>query len=290
MNTRPHQFRLGAVRPRHRLTASGMTKEIGFDNPSTSFADPLDLDVKERLPHHARVAIRARPAPSSASPGVAVGLNRLQPQRAALPTLETAARQVTLDPRLRVPRRRNVLLVLGEYIWRKQVIPPAEQWQTGVAQTCASWASTRRGSACKIALELEPFKLSLVNDVDSMVRFSLDEREPPPAVQANIDNFRTLQLSRVPAEDLRRLRGKAIHVHLSDCDGQGAWRSCRRAAGVGAVSRRTCVRSKALGIDGAVQHRVGVLAANRRRSWEWVRRGRIRRPTKAHASGRGCAG
>ena len=24
----------------------------------------------------------------------------------------------------------------------------------------------------------------------------------------------------MPAEDLRRLRGKAIHVHLSDCDGK----------------------------------------------------------------------
>ena len=29
-------------------------------------------------------------------------------------------------------RRKNVLLVLGEYIWQKEVIPPAEQWATAV--------------------------------------------------------------------------------------------------------------------------------------------------------------
>src|SRR5205807_561472 len=51
---------------------------------------------------------------------------------------------------------RNVLLVLGEYIWERQVIAPEEQWQIGV---------------------------------------------------------RNLQ-------ELGRLRGKAIHVHLSDCDGK----------------------------------------------------------------------
>ena len=27
---------------------------------------------------------------------------------------------------------KNVLLVLGEYIWQKEVIPPAEQWATAV--------------------------------------------------------------------------------------------------------------------------------------------------------------
>ena len=29
---------------------------------------------------------------------------------------------------------KNVLLVLGEYIWQREVIPPAEQWATGVAE------------------------------------------------------------------------------------------------------------------------------------------------------------
>ena len=40
-----------------------------------------------------------------------------------------------------------------------------------------------------------------------------------PAVRANID-VSHLQLARVAPEELRRLKGKAIHVHISDCDGK----------------------------------------------------------------------
>ena len=50
-----------------------------------------------------------------------------------------------------------------------------------------------------------------------MARF-LDEVNHP-AVAANID-VSHLCLSRTAPEELRRLKGRAIHVHLSDCDGQ----------------------------------------------------------------------
>jgi sugar phosphate isomerase/epimerase len=40
-----------------------------------------------------------------------------------------------------------------------------------------------------------------------------------PAVRANID-ISHLQLSGTKPEELRRLKGKAIHVHISDCDGK----------------------------------------------------------------------
>jgi sugar phosphate isomerase/epimerase len=40
-----------------------------------------------------------------------------------------------------------------------------------------------------------------------------------PAVKANID-VSHLQLSGTKPEELRRLRGMATHVHLSDCDGK----------------------------------------------------------------------
>ena len=55
--------------------------------------------------------------------------DRLQPERPAVPR-----RPGPGLPRhgLARSRRRNVLLVLGEYIWQKEVIPPAEQWATGV--------------------------------------------------------------------------------------------------------------------------------------------------------------
>jgi len=69
----------------------------------------------------------------------------------------------------------------------------------------------------QIALELEPFPLSLLNNVDKMVRF-IDE-VAHPAVRANID-ISHLALAHVRPEELRKLRGKAIHVHISDCDGK----------------------------------------------------------------------
>jgi sugar phosphate isomerase/epimerase len=66
-------------------------------------------------------------------------------------------------------------------------------------------------------LELEPFHLSLVRDVDSMVQF-LDDVNVP-AVKANID-ISHLVLGKIPPEELRKLKGRAGHVHISDCDGK----------------------------------------------------------------------
>ena len=69
----------------------------------------------------------------------------------------------------------------------------------------------------KIALELEPFPMALLNSVDRMADF-LDAVNHP-AVQANID-ISHCELSHTPAAGLEKLRGRACHVHLSDCDGK----------------------------------------------------------------------
>src|SRR5262249_46770846 len=92
-----------------------------------------------------------------------------------------------------------------------------------------------------------PFKLSLLNNVDSMVRF-IDEVDQP-AVKANID-VSHLELSHTRPEELRRLKGKAIHVHLSDCDGRVHG---DLPPGRGVVNFAPYLREiKALGIDGAI--------------------------------------
>jgi sugar phosphate isomerase/epimerase len=111
---------------------------------------------------------------------------------------------------------KNILLVLGEYIWQREVIPPEAQWQWGI-ESCrllGDYADKRR---IDIALELEPFRLSLLNSVDTMVRF-VDECHHP-RVRANID-ISHLVLSDSGPEQIKKLKGKAIHVHLSDCDGK----------------------------------------------------------------------
>jgi sugar phosphate isomerase/epimerase len=96
------------------------------------------------------------------------------------------------------------------------VIPPAEQWATGVKHLKAL-GDYAANLGLQIALELEPFKLSLLNNVASMIRF-VDEVNHP-AVRANID-VSHLQLAGTKPEELRALKGKAIHVHISDCDGK----------------------------------------------------------------------
>lgn len=111
---------------------------------------------------------------------------------------------------------RNVLLVLGEYIWQREVIPPEAQWQWGL-ETCRRLGDYAAKRKVDIALELEPFRLSLLNSVDSMVRF-VDECDHP-RVRANIDISHLVLSDSSPAE-VRKLKGRAVHVHLSDCDGK----------------------------------------------------------------------
>ena len=64
----------------------------------------------------------------------------------------------------------NLLLVLGEYIWQREVIPPEAQWEWGVegVRKIGDYAGER---GMEIALELEPFRLSLLNSVPKMAQF-----------------------------------------------------------------------------------------------------------------------
>jgi sugar phosphate isomerase/epimerase len=216
-----------------------MTKEIGFDTIDI-FADPLDIDAKERRLIRRECEKVGLPIVSVAC--VAVGLIDFNPSVQRF-HLERCKRYLDLCHEF---ESNNLLLVLGEYIWEKQVIPPAEQWKTGVSNV-RELGKYAGDLGLQIALELEPFKLSLVNDVDSMARFLDDVNHP--AVKANID-VSHLQLSKVRPEELRRLAGKAIHVHLSDCDGKVHG---DLPPGRGVVDFVPYLKEiKALGIDGAV--------------------------------------
>ncbi len=111
---------------------------------------------------------------------------------------------------------KNILLVLGEYIWQREVIPAAAQWQWGL-ETCRRLGDYAEKKKIDIALEMEPFRLSLLNNINEMVRF-VDECNHP-RVRANIDISHLVLSDSSPAE-VKKLRGRAIHVHLSDCDGK----------------------------------------------------------------------
>ena len=194
-----------------RDTAWGIqkTREIGFDCIDI-FTDPLDIDVRERQLIRRECAKANLPIISVCC--VATGLIdfNLSVQRFHLDRCEKF-----LDLCYELEAE-NLLLALGEYIWNQEVIPAAEQWKTGV-DNCRRLADYAQKLGLKIALELEPFQLSLVNNVDNMVRFLNDAGHP--ALAANID-VSHLHLAGVPPEEVSRLKNKAIHVHISDCDGK----------------------------------------------------------------------
>src|SRR5262245_43366075 len=179
-----------------RDTAYGirMTKEIGFDSIDI-FADPLDLGAKERLLIKRECDKAGLPIISICC--VAVGLVDFNP---SVQRFHMQRSRAYLDLCYEYEAK-NLLLVLGEYIWERQVIPPAEQWKTA-AQNLRELGKYAADLGLAIALELEPFKLSLLNNVDSMVRFIDDVNHP--AVRANID-VSHLQLSGTKPEELRRL-------------------------------------------------------------------------------------
>ena len=222
-------------------TAFGIrqTKAIGFDSIDI-FADPLDIDAKERKLIRTECAKAGLPVVSVAC--VAVGLIDFNP---SVQRFHLDRCRAYLDFCYELGAA-NLLLVLGEYIWERQVIPPAEQWKTGVAhlKTLGDYAAQL---GLQIALELEPFKLSLLNDVPNMVKF-IDEVNHP-AVRANID-VSHLQLAGSKPEELRTFKGKAIHVHISDCDGKVHG---DLPPGRGVVNFLPYLKEiAALGIDGAI--------------------------------------
>ena len=185
------------------------TKEIGFDSVDI-FVDPLEIDIRERRLIKDECDRLGLPIISIAC--VAVGLIDFNPSVRAF-HIDRAREYLDLAYEYGA---KNVLLVIGEYIWNREVIPPQEQWELGVGalQVLGRHASDL---GVEIALELEPFHLSLINSVETMVRF-LDDVEQP-AVKANID-ISHLVLGNVKPEELRRLKGRACHVHISDCDGK----------------------------------------------------------------------
>ncbi len=191
-------------------TASGIrkTREIGFDVIDV-FVDPLEASQEEQD----QIVRECRSAglPIVSVPCVAFGLIDFNP---SVRRFHVDRGKAYLDMTRRFDAK-NVLLVLGEYVWQKEVVPPAEQWKYGV-ESCRILGDHAAGLGLEIALELEPFALSIVNDVASMARF-LSEVDRP-SVKANLDVSHLVLAHQSPSL-VDQLRGKVNHVHISDCDG-----------------------------------------------------------------------
>jgi sugar phosphate isomerase/epimerase len=192
-------------------TAAGIrkTKQIGFDSIDI-FADPMEIDIRERK--LIKDTCRDEGLPIISVCCVALGIA----------DFNTVVREFHAE-RIREYldfvyelEAKNVLLVLGEYIWQQEVIQPKDQWAWAVEETrkAGEYAASL---GLEIAIELEPFKLSIVNSLERMDAFLRDVNVP--AVKANLD-ISHLSLVNVPAERVADLKGRVAHIHFSDCDGK----------------------------------------------------------------------
>src|SRR4051794_33653145 len=135
-------------------TAEGirLTKEIGFDTIDI-FADPLDIDIQERKLIKDKCQEVGLPIVSVCC--VALGIA----------DFNESVRRFHLDRILHYLdfcyelEAKNLLLVLGEYIWQQEVIPPKAQWDVAVEQGRAI-GDYAASLGLEVAIELEPFKLS----------------------------------------------------------------------------------------------------------------------------------
>ena len=195
----------------HVGTAEGIrhTKKIGFDTIDI-FADPLEIAVKERKLIKDTAEEVGLPIISVCC--VALGIADFN---GPVQKFHVHRCKAYLDFTYELEAR-NLLLVLGEYIWQQEVIKPQDQWKWAVdnVRTLGEYAADL---GLEIAIELEPFKLSLVNNLDLMAQFLNDVNHP--AVRANMD-ISHLHLAHTPAADIQRLKGRIAHVHFSDCDGK----------------------------------------------------------------------
>ena len=195
----------------HVGTAEGIrkTKEIGFDTIDI-FTDPLEIDVKERK--LIKDTAREASLPIVSVPCCALGIADFN---GSVQKFHVERCKAYLDLVYELEAK-NLVVVLGEYIWQQEVIKPRDQWKWAVnnVRVLGDYAA---GLGVEVAIELEPFKLSLVNNLDRMVEFLDDVNHP--AVRANMD-ISHLSLSHSPASGMSRLKGRTAHAHFSDCDGK----------------------------------------------------------------------
>ena len=192
-------------------TAEGIrkTKEIGFDTIDI-FNDPMDIDIKER--RLIKDSCRQVGLPVISHCCSALGIADFNP---AVQRFHVSRCKAYLDF-VYETEARNLVLVLGEYIWQQEVIAPKAQWRFAVdnVRTLGDYAASL---GVEIAIELEPFKLSIVNSLEKMDRFLKDVDHP--AVRANLDISHFALVNTLP-EAVPELRGRIAHVHFSDCDGK----------------------------------------------------------------------
>lgn len=186
-----------------------LTRQIGFDTIDV-FADPLEVGAPER--RDIRKTCEQQGLPVVSVVCCALGIADFNQSVRAF---HVGRAKKTMDFACELEAK-NLLLVLGEYIWQQEVIAPKDQWKWAVEET-QKLAEHASALGLEIAIELEPFQLSIVNNIGRLTKFLDDVGRAE--VRANVD-VSHLALTGDRAEEIKRLAGRIAHVHLSDCDGK----------------------------------------------------------------------
>ena len=186
-------------------TAEGirLTKEIGFDTIDI-FADPLEIDVRERKLIRDTCGEVNIPVVSTVCCALGIADFNLPVRRFHV----ERARRISISPtNWRAESSCAQRVHLAQRSHRAH----------GTGRRTLRAGRSRGGPELEIALELEPFHLSLINDLPKMIRFLDDVGHP--AVKANMD-VSHLALAHTKPEDVTKLSGRIAHAHSSDCDGK----------------------------------------------------------------------
>ena len=186
------------------------TKRIGFDTIDI-FADPLDIDqASATLIKYDRDELGL---PIKSVCCVAVGLIDFNPSVQRF-HVDRVKKYLDLCKEFGGD---NLLLVLGEYIWEQQVIPPAEQWKTGVEnmRECREVREDARAG--------DRDRAGAVQAVAGQQRrhdAEVPRRRRPAERAGQLRHLAPAPGAARRSRTSQRLKGRIAHVHLSDCDGK----------------------------------------------------------------------
>jgi D-psicose/D-tagatose/L-ribulose 3-epimerase len=185
-------------------------KEIGFEAIDVAF-DPVGRPVDEL--QELREGVREVGLPVRSSICVSLGIGGDYNASVQRFHVERAKAHLDLAAQLNA---RNMLFVIGEYIWQKEIISAADQWSAAVrnVREVAEHAETL---GLEIALEMEHWPYAFLNSIPTLIDF-VDE-VGVHGCKANLD-LNHLWAMKIEPEEIASLAGRISHAHISDCHGQ----------------------------------------------------------------------
>lgn len=188
-----------------------MIKDIGYD---TVDVYPADGEMNAEEIAAVKQALSETGLTPVSVPLILFGL--FDPNKSAREhALEIGRRTVDLANELGA---QNVLLVNGEYFWQLETGFNEEWIWNSVVEGTRKIGEYAQENGVNIAIELEPFDMSIIRTIDGMEKF-LNEVDLPDTVRANIDCSH-LYLADTPPSAIQQLKGRIEHVHFSDAEDQ----------------------------------------------------------------------